>query len=53
MVNAVVGLDSCIKIAGINAGFKVMCSGIGLFISSHFGCIVFVNLKGEILYEAR
>ena len=36
-----------------NAGFKVMCSGIGLFIGSHFGCIVFVNLKGEILYEAR
>ena len=48
MVNAVVGLDSGMEIAGTNGGFEIMCSSIGLFIGNHFGCIVFVNLKGEI-----
>ncbi len=53
MVNAVVGLDSSVEMAGTNAGFKVMYSGIGLFFGDNFNVMVSVILKGEILYEAR
>ena len=41
----VVGFSSHIKIAGTNAGFKVMCPSIGLFVGGNFDCIVFVHLN--------
>ena len=46
MVNAVVGLDSLIEIAGTDTVFKVMYSS-RMFICGNSGCIVSVNLKGE------
>lgn len=45
MINAVVGLDSGMEIAGTNAGFKVMCPSIGLFVGGNFDCIVLVHLN--------
>ena len=45
MVNVVVGFSSHIKIAGTNAGFKVMCPSIGLFVGGNFDCIVLVHLN--------
>ena len=45
MVNAVVGLDSGIEIAGTDTVFKVMCPSIGLFVGGNFDCIVVVNLN--------
>ena len=48
MVNAVVGLDSGMEIAGTNGGFEIMCSIIGLFVGGNSGYIFAVNLKGEI-----
>ena len=53
MVNAVVGLDSGIEIAGTDTVFKVMYSSIRLSIGGNSCCIVFVNLKGEMKNETR